>query len=71
MLAKLNDKVARLKASTARLRESDRDCVIRTFEETERGSFECITFGFDDDSALNDIQSLIANIASLKDHLRA
>lgn len=70
MLAELNDKVARLKASTARLRKSDRDCIVRTFEETETGSFEGITFGFDSDSALNDVHSFIANIGSLKDYLK-
>jgi hypothetical protein len=71
MLAKLTDKVARLEASTARLRKSDRDCIVRTFEQTETGSFEGITFGFDDHSALDDIHNVIAHIASLKDHLKA
>ena len=70
MLTKLNDKVARLKASTATVRKSDPDCIVRTFEQTETGTFEGITFGGDDNSALNDIHSLIALIASLKDHLK-
>jgi hypothetical protein len=70
MLEKLTDKIGRLKASTATLRKSDQDCIVRSVKETETGRFECITFGFDNACALNDIHSLIANIASLKDHLK-
>jgi hypothetical protein len=69
MIEKLNDKVTRLKSSAATLRKSNPDCIVRTFEQTDNEVFEAISFKGTNHQLLNDIHSLIANIASLKDYL--
>ena len=69
MIEKLNDKVARLKSSAATLRKSNPGCIVRTFEQTDNTVFEAISFKGTNHQLLNDIYSLIANIASLKDYL--
>jgi hypothetical protein len=70
MIEKLNDKVTRLKSSAAALRKSNPDCIVRTFEQTDNEVFEAISFKGTNHQLLNDIYSLVANIASLKDYLK-